>query len=310
MKVIEVHDLTKIYQTRLRKGNVVALDGVTLEVEQGEIFGLLGPNGAGKTTFVKALLGITQITSGTALVAGLPPQDPLSRSRVGFLPENHRFPSHLTGLGLLEFAGRLHKIRPGRIHERADSLLQLVGMEKWAGTRLRKYSKGMSQRIGLAQALMAEPDLLLLDEPTDGVDPIGKVEIKEVLKRVREEGKTVFLNSHLLSEVESLADRVAILSKGKVKRIGTVDEFTRRSLRYEIEAAIGNERIDIPEKIGRRISITTKGMTVELIKEEYINQIIDQLRMKRVMIRSVTPVKITLEQSFFETLTGAEEKPA
>jgi len=308
MNIIEVHDLTKIYQTGLKKGNIVALDGVTLEIEQGEIFGLLGPNGAGKTTFIKVLLGITRITSGTALVTGLPPQDPLSRYKVGFLPENHRFPSHLTGLGLLEFTGRLHKMSQAKIDERSDYLLHLVGMEKWASTKLRKYSKGMSQRIGLAQALIADPDLLFLDEPTDGVDPIGKVEIKNVLKRIREEGKTVFLNSHLLSEVESVADRVAILSKGKVMRIGKIDEFTTRELRYEIKAAIGNERIDIPEKIGKRIAITTKGLTVQLNEEEDINQIIDQLRMKRIKIRSVVPVKISLEQSFFETIMGGEDR--
>ncbi|HUV31348.1 MAG TPA: ABC transporter ATP-binding protein [Acidobacteriota bacterium] len=307
MRVIEVQDLTKIYQTGLKKGNVVALDGVMLSVDQGEIFGLIGPNGAGKTTLVRILLGVTRLTSGSARITGLPPGDPSSRNKVGFLPENHRFPPHLTGLGLLECAGRLHRLPSARTQEQADRLLRLVGMDKWASTKIRKYSKGMAQRIGLAQAMMADPDVLLLDEPTDGVDPIGKSEIKEILKRLKGEGKTVFLNSHLLSEVETLADRVAILSRGKVLRVGSVEEFTTRSLRYEIQAAIGNERLEIPESVGEIVSITTKELIVELQMEEGINHIIDQMRMKRISIRSVQRARVSLEQSFLEAITGSEE---
>ena len=302
MHVIEIQNLTKVYQTGLKKGNIVALGGVSFNVEPGEIFGLLGPNGAGKTTLVKTLLGITQITSGSALLGGLPPENPLSRSKVGFLPENHRFPPHLTGLGLLELAGRLHGLSQMSLDKIVDHLLELVGMDKWANTRISKYSKGMAQRIGLAQAMIAEPDVLLLDEPTDGVDPVGKAEIKEVLKRIKDEGKTVLLNSHLLSEVETVADRVAILVRGKLARVGTIDEFTTKGLRYQILADIGEERFEIPEAVGKLVRITTKEMIVELQKEENINQVIDQLRLKRISIRSVQPVKISLEQSFLETI--------
>jgi len=306
MNVIEVQDLTKIYQTGLKKGNIVALDSVSLDVEHGEIFGLLGPNGAGKTTLLKTLLHITQITSGQALIFGLPPENPQSREKIGYLPENHRFPNHLTGIGLMELTGRLHGLSQKAIDERVEKLLDLVGMERWGNTRLRKYSKGMTQRIGLAQAMLPDPDILFLDEPTDGVDPVGKVEFRKILKKIKEEGKTVFLNSHLLAEVESLADRVAILSKGKVARVGSVDALTSRKSQYEIEAAIGNEFFDIPEEIGKRIKVSTTGMIVELKKEEDINFIIDQLRMRKVAIKSIKPMKITLEQSFFETVT--EEK--
>jgi ABC-2 type transport system ATP-binding protein len=305
MHVIEIQDLTKVYQTGLKKGNIVALGGVSFNVEQGEIFGLLGPNGAGKTTLVKTLLGITRITSGSALLCGLPPENPLSRLKVGFLPENHRFPPHLTGMGLLELAGRLHGLSQISLDKVLDRLLELVGMEKWANTRLSKYSKGMSQRIGLAQAMIAEPDLLLLDEPTDGVDPVGKAEIKEVLTRIKDEGKTVLLNSHLLSEVETVADRVAILVRGKLARIGTIDEFTTKGLRYQILADIGEKRVEIPEAVGKLIRITTKEMIVELQREESINQVIDQLRLSRISIKSVQPVKISLEQSFLETISSS-----
>lgn len=307
MNIIETHDLTKVYHTGMRKGNVTALDSVTLSVHQGEVFGLLGPNGAGKTTLVKTLLGITRITSGAAVINGYSPDNPLSRERVGFLPENHRFPIHLTGLGLIEFAGRLCGMKADDIETRADHLLKLVGMERWGNTKIRKYSKGMAQRIGLAQAMISDPDLVFLDEPTDGVDPVGKVEIRDVLKRIRSEGKTVFLNSHLLSEVEAVADRCAILRSGKVLRTGTIDELTVRESQYEIEAEIGNEQIQVPEEIGKRISISSKGLIVQLNKPDDINRIIDELRLRRITIRSVKPMRQTLEQSFFDAVSERVE---
>ena len=241
------------------------------------------------------------------MVSGLPPSDPLSRQKVGYLPENHRFPDHVTGLGLLDLTGRLCGLSGSAIDERAGYLLDLMDMQKWSGVKIRKYSKGMLQRIGMAQALISDPEILLLDEPTDGVDPVGKIEIKNVLKKIRYEGKSIVINSHLLSEVEAVADRVAILQKGKVARIGTVEELTSRKSHYEIEADIGHNLVDIPEHIGKRISISTKSMIVELADPEKVNDIIDLLRMKKVSIRAVKPMKISLEQSFFETITAKEE---
>ncbi len=300
MEIIQVQELGKVYQTGLRRGNVTALDNVTLDVTSGEIFGLLGPNGAGKTTLVKVLLGIVRPTSGQALVNGLPPGNPESRLKVGYLPENHRFPPHLSGLGLLELAGRLQGLKQEEIDHQSEQLLTVVSMEKWANTKLQKYSKGMAQRIGLAQALMGDPDLLLLDEPTDGVDPVGKMEIRQVLQRLREQGKTILLNSHLLSEVESVADRVAILLRGKLVRIDTVDALTSRKSQFEIDADLGDESFEVPEEIGRRVYISRDRLVVELKDEEDINRIIDELRVRRVRIRAVKPLKISLEQSFFE----------
>jgi len=310
MRIIETHHLTKIYTTSLRKGNVLALDSVSLSVDQGEVFGLLGPNGAGKTTLVKTVLGITSITAGEVLVHGLPPRDPASRRRTGFLPENPRFPDHLTGRALIRLTGRLSGMSYGDIEKREAVLLEQVGMSRWADTKIRKYSKGMTQRIGLAQALISDPDVVFLDEPTEGIDPIGKIEIREALKRIRDEGKTVFLNSHLLGEVEMVADRVAILSRGKLIRIGTVDELTVRENQYEIEADIRNERIEVPENIGKIVIIKSKGMTVTLEKPENVNFIIDQLRLKRVTIWSVKPVKQSLERSFLDAVTESPEDTA
>ncbi len=302
MNIIEIQDLTKIYLSGLRKASIVALDRAGLEVHQGEIFGLLGPNGAGKTTLVKVLLGVVQATSGQALLNGLPPSDPESRRKVGFLPENHRFPAHLTGLGLLEFSGRLFGFSAEEIEAQALPLLQTVGMERWANVKIRRYSKGMLQRIGLAQAMMGNPDLLILDEPTDGVDPVGKAEIRQVLLKLRGEGKTILLNSHLLSEVESVADRVAILVRGRVVRVDTMEALTVRRSQYEIEAAIGDDVLDIPAEVGRKVYVTTDRLVVELRDENRVNDIIDELRRRKIAIRSVKPLKITLEQSFFETL--------
>ncbi|MFH1372653.1 MAG: ABC transporter ATP-binding protein [bacterium] len=307
MNIVDVQQLSKVYPGGVRKKGVVALDNVTLSVEQGEVFGLLGPNGAGKTTFLKVLLGITHANSGSATIGGLGSDDPLSRQKVGYLPENHRFPSHLTGLGLLEFTGRMYGMSHAQIDERTDELLELVGMDRWANTRIRKYSKGMSQRIGLAQSLICDPDILLLDEPTDGVDPVGKMEIRDVLKKVRSEGKSIVLNSHLLSEVEAVADRVAILSRGKLIKISSVEELTIRASQYEVEAEIGNHVIEIPAKVGKIITVSSKNLVVELVEEAAINYIIDQMRMKQIRIKSVQPRKVSLEQSFLETITATKE---
>jgi ABC-2 type transport system ATP-binding protein len=299
MNVIDVQNLTKVYAV----GRIVALSDVSLSIEQGEIYALLGPNGAGKTTLFKVLLGITQITSGSAQITGHPPSNPQSRQRVGYLPENHRFPGHLTGLGLLQLTGRLYGHSRDNVDSRAKELLELVGMTRWANVKMKRYSKGMSQRIGLAQAMISDPDILMLDEPTDGVDPVGKIEIRDVLKKVRDNGKSIVLNSHLLSEVESVADRVGILSKGEVLKVGSVDELTSRGSQYEIEAEFGEQKIELPENIGRVLSIDKERLTVELSDEKDINYIIDELREMQVSIRSIKPMKITLEQSFLETVT-------
>ncbi len=308
MTIIDVQEVTKVYYGSARKRGIVALDNVSLSIPQGEIFGLLGPNGAGKTTFLKVVLGIVQPNTGRIEVAGYRPTDPRSRQQLGYLPENHRFPDHHTGLSLLEFTGRLYGLSRSEIDARTERLLKIVNMARWTGMKIKKYSKGMQQRIGLAQAMMPDPDVLLLDEPTDGVDPVGKVEIRDVLKAVREEGKTIVLNSHLLSEVESVVDRVAILSRGRVVKVSTIDELTVRESQYEIQADIGNKLINIPEEVGRVLSVSTNKLIVELVSDDQVNYVIDELRLKKIAIKSVQPLKLTLEQSFMEAVrqpTGA-----
>lgn len=303
MNVITTEDLTKVYNPRMKKGGITALDKVDLAVKPAEIFGLLGPNGAGKTTLFKVLLGITSISEGRAYLNGLAPSNPKSRLKVGYLPENHRFPDYLTGNELMQLSAETCGLKKIDYVERMEKLLQMTGMAQWGNTQIRKYSKGMMQRIGLAQALINDPDVLFLDEPTDGVDPVGKTEIRGMLTAIRDEGKTIILNSHLLSEVETVANRVAILQQGRVAKIGTIEELTSRQSQYEIEAEFGERFIEIPEEIGKRISISRDKMIVELKDLKNINWVIDAIRHKNMSIKSVKPIKITLEQSFIETVS-------
>ncbi|MDF1544926.1 MAG: ABC transporter ATP-binding protein [bacterium] len=307
MNVIEVTELSKVYASGLGRGGIVALDGVSFSVEQGQIVGLLGPNGAGKTTLFKILLNITKPTGGRARLSGLPASDPLSRQRVGYLPENHRFPDHQTGIGLMELTARLYGVESSLFEDQLEPLLELVGMEKWGETKLRKYSKGMLQRIGLAQALVSDPEILLLDEPTDGVDPVGKIEIREALLKIRNQGKSIILNSHLLSEVESVADRVVILSKGKIVKSGSMAELTSQKSHIIIEAEIGHNIVEIPPRLGKVLSVSTKNMIVEVVDDSNLNPILELLFLKKIPIRSVKPMRISLEQSFLNTITEQEQ---
>ncbi|HZL36237.1 MAG TPA: ABC transporter ATP-binding protein [Tepidisphaeraceae bacterium] len=230
---IDLQNVAKIY-----RGRVHALQGISMQVRRGEVFGLLGPNGAGKSTLVKIMMTVVHPTRAEGTLLGQPVGSKGILARVGYLPENHRFPRYLTGRQTLEFFGAMAKVDRATARRRATELLDTVGMRDWAGHKVSTYSKGMMQRIGLAQALMNDPDLVLLDEPTDGVDPLGRRDIRDVLQRLRERGKTVFINSHLLSELEMICDRVAILVHGQVARQGTIDELTRHNQRYEIELAL------------------------------------------------------------------------
>jgi ABC-2 type transport system ATP-binding protein len=231
---IDVQDATKTY-----RGRVQALRGVSLAVREGEVFGLLGPNGAGKSTLVKILMTVVRPTSVRGTVLGEPVGTQRVLERVGYLPEHHRFPPYLTGRQVVDFFGALSRVPRAVRRPRTDALLALVGMREWADRRVTTYSKGMQQRIGIATALVNDPRLVILDEPTDGVDPVGRREIRDMLLAVRAEGRTVLVNSHLLSEVEMVADRVAIISKGQTVAQGSVEELTAASHRWEVDAVGG-----------------------------------------------------------------------
>ena len=250
--VIDLHDVAKTYGRRVQ-----ALRGVRLQVAAGEIFGLLGPNGAGKSTLVKIMMTVVRPTRAEGTLLGRPLGHKPTLARVGYLPEHHRMPPHLTGRQNLEFFAALARVDRKTRKRRAAKMLELVRLERWADARLRTYSKGMQQRLALAQALMNDPDLVVLDEPTDGLDPVGRKETRDALERLRSQGKTVFLNSHLLGEVERLCNRVAILVNGKVVRQGTVNELTAASTRYVIELA--GDDVDAPGRRPGRASARKGG---------------------------------------------------
>jgi ABC-2 type transport system ATP-binding protein len=295
---------------------VRALDGLDLKVPLGSVFGLLGPNGAGKTTLVKMALGIAHPTGGAVSILGRPGGDVAVRARIGYLPENHRYPAHLTGAQVLDFFGRLSGLREPDRSVRVEGLLRRVRMEDWRSTPVRKYSKGMMQRLGLAQAILNDPDLLILDEPTDGVDPVGRREIRDLLLEQKARGATIFLNSHLLSEVERLCDRVAILKAGKLVREGGVDELTRPKSAWEIElrapgaaavaaivAATPGLRPMPPAAGGSPAGAAT--LEFEGAPEE-MNRALDALRAGGVAIDGVRPRRESLEEVFVKVIRDGE----
>ncbi|MEO6691720.1 MAG: ABC transporter ATP-binding protein [Saprospiraceae bacterium] len=304
MTIIETNNLTKEYTARFGKQKVQALNNFTFKIESGEIFGLLGPNGAGKTTLVKILLGITFPTTGTASVFGLNASDSKWKTKVGYLPENHRFPNYLTGEQVLSYYGELSGMKnDSNMTKKIDEQLGLMNLDKWRKTKIKKYSKGMMQKLGLAQSMLSDPDLIFLDEPTDGVDPIGRKEIRDILTKIKDRGKTIFLNSHLLSEVEMICDRVAILNKGDLIKEGSVDDLTKSDNVFIIET---NEPINLETKtkilsidsnagIGEKEINTSAGFSKT-------NNILDVLRNNKVNIIKLHQKTNTLEELFINVI--------
>ena len=301
---IRISGLEKIYRGSRREPAVHALKPIELDVAPGEVFGLLGPNGAGKTTLIKMLLGIVYPTSGSATILGLPIGSTESKENVGYLPESHRYPSYLTGSGVLRYFGRLSGIGNPELKQRVSSLLELVQMDRWRTTRIKKYSKGMMQRTGLAQALINEPGVIFLDEPTDGVDPVGRKEIRDIIAALRDEGRTIFLNSHLLSEVEMVCDRVAILNRGELVRMGTVRDLTssHASYRIEVDDADSGRLMAIATRCNVRVSDDGRVFPESLAD---LNALLDRIRSEGILLRAVTPARQTLEELFFDTIAAA-----
>jgi ABC-2 type transport system ATP-binding protein len=301
MTAIACEELSKIYRSGIfRRREVRALQDFTLSVERGQIFSLLGPNGAGKTTFIKVLLSLTHATAGRASLLDTPLPHVRVRTRVGYLPENHRYPGYLTGDQVLTSFGALSGVPRAMIASRIETLLDLVGMKEWRAVKVKKYSKGMLQRLGLAQALVNDPDLLFLDEPTDGVDPVGRKEIRDVLKNLKSQGKTIFLNSHLLSEVELISDRVAILDKGRLLKVGTVDELTAAGEEYRIDVAgtIPEPFIVEARALVMKVRVEGDRLIMEVTEPAALNRLIDLLRKHGVMITTITQHRSSLEESF------------
>src|SRR5438552_4483198 len=293
---IEVRGLRKVYRTSVTRGRITALDGVDLSVAPGELFGLLGPNGAGKTTTVKILLGLTRPTEGAAFISGLSVDDPESRRSVGYLPEGHKIPGYLTARQALSIFGRMSGLDTATIRRRSGELLEVLRIAQWIDVRVKKFSKGMTQRLGLAIALIHSPKVLLLDEPTDGVDPVGRREIRDLLMEEAKNGTAVLLNSHLLSEIEMTCDRVAVLRSGKVVAQGTVDALTRRSAKYKVTATAVDDAL-LTQFGGERVNGHLELSVADL---QQLNAFIDQIRARGGLVSELAPLRSTLEDVFVD----------
>jgi len=305
--LIEVSGLRKLYRSSFRKPKITALDGIDFQVKEGELFGLLGPNGAGKTTTVKILLGLTYATEGSANVCGLPVRNPESRRGVGYLPEGHKIPNYLTARQALSIFGRMSGMSSGDIQQRVKLLLDQVRMTQWADVRIKKFSKGMTQRLGLACAMIHAPKVLLLDEPTDGVDPVGRREIRDILRAEADRGTAVLLNSHLLSEIERTCDRVAVLRDGKVAAFGSVEDLTRKSAMYKMVASpVDDSLVSAFRETGAGVERVNGHMVLSVNDLQHLNALVDQLRSRGGVLSELTPVRSTLEDVFVD-LVRAEE---
>lgn len=300
---IRAEGLTKRF---FQRGEVVAVDHLDLEVEQGEIFGFLGPNGAGKTTTIKMLLGLIFPDEGGAEVLGHPAGDQEMRRKVSYLPENPYFYDHLTGGELLDFYGRLFGLSASDRAKRVDTLMDLVGLRNDKSKQLKQYSKGMMQRIGIAQALVNDPQLLIFDEPTSGLDPVAHIEIRKLIESLRDQGKTVFLSSHQLSDVELVCDRICILNYGKLVKAGRVDDLVSEG-RIEISASgLPAETKGRLEKLGAVAGTDGKAL-ITVPDESSVNEALDLIRSSNGQVHSVIPLKRTLEEIFVETVGLADQ---
>ena len=306
--VIETRALRKVYKGFLG-APVEALKGVDIRVERGQAFGLLGPNGAGKTTLVKVLLGLVGATEGDATLMGQPAGVPSSRLRVGYMPELRNYPQFLTAARCLDMFGRLHGIEKAERGARIERVLADVDLAKWRDHKVGGFSKGMKQRLALAQALLNEPEVLFLDEPAEGIDPLGRVVVRNILRRIRERGTTLFMNSHLLSEVEMVCDEVAILHGGRVVESGVLSDLTSREREYRVTVAADTD--GVPELLKGVVSSVAEGKapagltawSVTVRDVDQLNTAIDRMRGANVLIDGIEPVRSSLEEVFLAAIS-------
>jgi len=281
---VEIQNLVKDFRTSFRRRPLRAVDDVSLRIEPGEVYGLIGPNGSGKSTTMKALLGLVAPTAGKCAIFGRDSLKVDSRREVGFLPENPYFYKHLTGAETIRFYGRLCGLRGRKLRDRIDELLDLVDLDDARDRRLGGYSKGMLQRIGLAQALVQEPRLLILDEPTAGVDPIGSRQIRDLILAFKERGLTVFLCSHLLEQVQEVCDRIGIIFRGRMIREGSLEQLT--AVEDESEIILRGASAEMVDKLVEA-ACGTDG--VELVRSGHVRSTLEQVFLKETLDRPDEP---------------------
>jgi ABC-2 type transport system ATP-binding protein len=310
--VVEIDNLTKDYEVGfVRKRKVRALDALSLTVSQGEIFGFLGANGAGKTTTLKLLMRLIFPTAGGARILGQDIADISMHGRIGYLPENPYFYDYLTALEFLNFCGQIFGLSKMARTKRSKDLLARVSLaeSKW-NTQLRKFSKGMLQRVGLAQALVNDPEIVFLDEPMSGLDPIGRREVRDLIADLRQQGKTVFMCSHILSDIEVLCDRVAILRGGRLAQIGYLDELRQQVAgRNQVEVVLTGIdetalKANLPADNEFTVTSTPAGLRIELKDERDVDSVIRGMRSAGGKLVSVQPLRQSLEELFLESGAG------
>lgn len=301
---IRIEGLTKHYYNRTTRQQIMAVDSLSLEVHPGEIFGFLGPNGAGKTTTIKMLLGLIFPNGGDAFILGKPIGDASIKHQIAYLPESPYFYEYLTGAQVLDFYARLFGMKGSQRKKRVIELLDLVGLSRDGDKTLRNYSKGMLQRIGIAQSLINDPDLLFLDEPTSGLDPLARVEIRDLIGKLKQQGKTVFLSSHQLLEVEVMCDRISILNRGKLLKQGKLDELLP-SGSVDITVRGSAAVAAALEPFGLSWSQPESGVFMATAPTgDPVDQIVDAVRAAGGSIVALTPQRRTLEQIFVDTIGG------
>jgi ABC-2 type transport system ATP-binding protein len=308
-EIIRICDVVKDFRPGfgIRKKRV--LHGISFSVKRGEIFGFVGPNGAGKTTTLKVLMGLIRATSGSATILGHDITETAYRKEIGFLPENAYFYDYLTGRELLDFYARLSGVGAEHRDERVSTLLEWVGLSDAADQRIRTYSKGMAQRVGIAQALVHDPSVVFLDEPMSGLDPIGRKEIRDLILRLRAEGKTVFMNTHILSDVEMVCDRVAIIVAGKIMYQGCTEDFlSDDKLMFEI--VISGVRPELVSTLEERFAAELRGVgeRVEMrVKEKQVEPVLAAVLEAGGRIGAVTPQRASLESIFLDAVREEEQ---
>jgi len=306
MPAIEILGLEKTYSVGFwRKRPKRALHPLHLTVEDGEIFGFLGPNGAGKTTTLKLLMGLVFPTAGSARILGRDWTDPSVKAQIGFLPEQPYFYDYLTAHELLEYYGQLSGVPAKQRKQRVEHVLEQVGLRDVQGVQLRKFSKGMLQRVGIGQAILHDPKLVFFDEPMSGLDPMGRREVRDLMEQLKHEGKTVFFSTHILSDAEALCDRVAIIHKGELRGVGAVEDLTS-SVQGKVEVIWQGTQVPASIKaLGAECHVTGDRVRA-IIAENQQDAVIDALRRERQRLIAITPVRTSLEAYFVEKLRRAE----
>ena len=308
MQVVRTEKLRKQFSLGLGRGNKVALDNLTLEVDAGEVFGMLGPNGSGKTTAMKILTGLCAPTSGRGWLFGKPVGTVSVKHQIGFLPERPYFYDYLSAYEFLQFYGRLFGLHGLRLSIRIDELLELVGLTGQRKTRLQYFSKGMLQRIGIAQALINDPKLVLLDEPMSGLDPVGRREVRDIILQLRDQGKTVFFNSHILPDVEVICDRVAILMEGRLLAMGPVIELVGsisvQSVEVELEG-VSSTDIALIDEVAEKVVVAKNHVFAVLHDASNVDEILGLANKYGWRLRALTPQRASLEEIFIQEVTKA-----